>query len=221
MLATRVPAQGSPFPASPPPGPPPPRRPPGSHLRGPRPAGRSPSALAAGGALPASLGEGAVSAVETWTLPLPSTSGGDSAPSAVTSRLSKLPPAVKQRPPGGPALHGSRASPLGLPRGGAGEPGRQGRPCTWVPRPQLPRAQVLRSLREEEPLFAPPLGPPASGAASVAQALLPVCPPVLPRSFRGEGRAGGRRGCSQQGWARQTGQASVAEPAGMGPWAWV
>lgn len=74
--------RAAPSPPAHPPTPPPPHRPPGSHLRGPRPAGRSPSALAAGGALPASLGEGAVSAVETWALPLPSTSGGDSAPSA-------------------------------------------------------------------------------------------------------------------------------------------
>lgn len=30
-----------------------------------------------------------------------------------------------------------------------------------------------------------------------------------------------REGCSRRGWARQTSPASVTEPVGMGPWAWV
>lgn len=37
----------------------------------------------------------------------------------------------------GRVLHGSPASPPGVPRGGAGEPSRQDRPCPWVLKPQL------------------------------------------------------------------------------------
>lgn len=133
---------------------------------------------------------------------------------AACSRVAKPP----RRGHGLRSKHGLREAPQG-------ERPRAGPPRTWGPKPRLASPGVERppvggpSARPTQPLT---LLPPPPWCHSLAGR--PPCSPAvlavdLPAKPLGKGLSG--RGCSRQGWARQTSRASVTELVGMGPWAWV
>lgn len=123
----------------------------------------------------------------------------------VSSAPEKRPPAASSR-----GDHGRAAAARGRRRPGPPVRGLSSRPA----------AQVWRSHRRtRRPPYPTPNTAPARCHFPCPDATPALCLHLHTREA--SGARAEREGCSRRGWARQTSSASVTEPAGMGPWAWV